>query len=740
MRWRSTSGWERGLFSVSGLLAASLAGCGGGGDSTTNPVTPAFTLSVSPASVIIMQTGSGSVSVSVVRTGGFAGAVALAFEGLPSGVTMSGSVAASASTGSVAIDVSLNVPASTYPVTIRATGQGVSQQSAVVSLVVTTRPASLTLTRSGNAALTTSAGGLPIAVTLIAGRIEFVGDITFGIQAGSLPSGVTASFSPVTTSGGATVLSLAVAASVAPGNYQVVAQASGAGVTTATLAIPFAVTPQASISVGVSRNPVSIAQGGTAVTSITLVRTNFTGGVSFNASGLPDGVSVTYGSNPTGTNGTGMTFTAQLATVPGTYQVTLAATAPGLADATVVISLIVTQAGTGNTTFQFCGAASQLPIWFAAGLGNTWQNIPPTGGGNSYTFDVGTQGQVAWVTQAGPDDFTVNVYYGTGAELADLASQSCASGGTKTVTGTVAGINASNIVGLTLGGRPPSTPVTSVTPGFSIANVPDGARDLLATRSTLNQVTQALELDRFFVLRGLNPAHNASVGTVDFATSGFAVQSRNATIQNAGASEVKSVLSLFQTPSLSSIVLGTSAPSVATGHTWSHPVAGAAQPGDLYSVTATSTEFAGNVFVSSRSVTHTVTSPADLTFSLGAVPAPVDVFAFSSGPGFARMNASWTVQPDYDGVWTFQFTQASGNTKRTLNMVGSSVILSGSPRLRMPDLNAVPGWQTTWYVQPQIESTWTLTASGWNSAGGLWAPRVDGTVVMTYVRGGTFVW
>jgi|GEM_PF-4451682 len=121
--------------------------CGGGDAGTTTPTptptpTGSFSLSVSAtAPTTMVQTGAGSAIVTVSRTGSFSGAVSLSVEGAPSGVTVtpsSATVASGATTSTLAIDVSLNVPAGSYPLTIRGQATGQSAQSTTLTLTVVT--------------------------------------------------------------------------------------------------------------------------------------------------------------------------------------------------------------------------------------------------------------------------------------------------------------------------------------------------------------------------------------------------------------------------------------------------------------------------------------------------------------------------------------------------------------------------------------------------------------------------
>ena len=101
---------------------------------------PTFTLSASPASVSIVQGGSGASTITTSALGGFDSAVTLTASGQPAGVTLSLSATSIAAPGSgtstLTIAVASTTAAGTYTITITGTGGGVTQ-TATVSLTVT---------------------------------------------------------------------------------------------------------------------------------------------------------------------------------------------------------------------------------------------------------------------------------------------------------------------------------------------------------------------------------------------------------------------------------------------------------------------------------------------------------------------------------------------------------------------------------------------------------------------------
>jgi len=71
---------------ASALALITAIGCGG--DEETGP-TGTIQLSASPTTLTLPQGGSGTVTVTLVRGGGFSDPVSVSVTGLPSGVTLS---------------------------------------------------------------------------------------------------------------------------------------------------------------------------------------------------------------------------------------------------------------------------------------------------------------------------------------------------------------------------------------------------------------------------------------------------------------------------------------------------------------------------------------------------------------------------------------------------------------------------------------------------------------------------
>ncbi|MGD8277667.1 MAG: hypothetical protein PVH00_06555 [Gemmatimonadota bacterium] len=98
----------------------------------------AFTLSLDPTALSLAQGASGTATVTIARSGGFAGAVALTATGLPGGMTAAFDPAsATAGSSTLTITVGASVTAGSYSVVVHGTGSGVSEQTATLTVTVT---------------------------------------------------------------------------------------------------------------------------------------------------------------------------------------------------------------------------------------------------------------------------------------------------------------------------------------------------------------------------------------------------------------------------------------------------------------------------------------------------------------------------------------------------------------------------------------------------------------------------
>lgn len=109
------------------------------GDDSTDS-TGAYSLAVNPAVLTLPQGGTGAVTVTLTRIGGFGGPVTLAVSGLPAGITTT--ITPPQLTGNVSsavIDVAVagTVAVGNHIATVTATAQGVGQVTLAFTVSVT---------------------------------------------------------------------------------------------------------------------------------------------------------------------------------------------------------------------------------------------------------------------------------------------------------------------------------------------------------------------------------------------------------------------------------------------------------------------------------------------------------------------------------------------------------------------------------------------------------------------------
>jgi cellulose 1,4-beta-cellobiosidase len=307
-----------------------------------------FTLKPSATSLSIAQGSSGTDTITVTDVGTFTGSVTLAASGLPSGVTAA--FGTNPTTGSSVLTLTASATATTGASTVTITGtSGTTTATTTFSLSVTaSTTAGFTLTPSASSLSITQAKTATDTIT-VADTGGFTGSVT--LAASGLPSGVTAAFGTNPTTG-TSVLTLTASSTATTGAATVTIKGTS-GSTTATTTIALTVVSSAgSFTLAPSASSLPITQGKTATDTITLTDVNgFTGSVTLAATGLPSGVTVAYGTNPT-TGSSVLTFTASATATVGSATVTITGTS-GSTTAKTTIALTVASSASGGCTVDY---------------------------------------------------------------------------------------------------------------------------------------------------------------------------------------------------------------------------------------------------------------------------------------------------------------------------------------------------------------------------------------------------
>jgi regulation of enolase protein 1 (concanavalin A-like superfamily) len=228
---------------TTGTFTVTITGTSGGLTSTTtlsltlNPQ-GSFTLSTSPSTLTIVQGANGTSTISIHPLGGFNGSVSLSASGLPTGVSASFNPAST--TGTSTLTLTATGTATTGTATVTITGSSGNLSSSTTLSLTVNPPPNFTLSASPNSLTVTqgASGASTITVNPLSG---FNGSVSF--SASGLPSGVTPSFSPTSTTNTST-LTLTASSTATTGSVTVtVTGTSGSLTKTTTISLTIRVLP-----------------------------------------------------------------------------------------------------------------------------------------------------------------------------------------------------------------------------------------------------------------------------------------------------------------------------------------------------------------------------------------------------------------------------------------------------------------------------------------------------------------
>lgn len=222
---------------VPGNYSLSVSGSGSGVANQSAAIAVTITeaeglsISTTTGAAEINPGGTASTGVSIVRSGGYAADVSLSVEGLPSGLSASFSPAIlSGSTAAATLTLSADAALAVgdYQLRVVASGPAVGggEVSAGTALQLSVlSPKSYTI-NAGTASVDQGQTA-SLAVTLDRSG-GFDGEVTLSVS--GLPTGVTASISPASSTGNSFTLELVVPASLTPGSYNGTITGSAAGI------------------------------------------------------------------------------------------------------------------------------------------------------------------------------------------------------------------------------------------------------------------------------------------------------------------------------------------------------------------------------------------------------------------------------------------------------------------------------------------------------------------------------
>lgn len=647
---------------------------------------PAFTLSVSATELTIVRGGVAPIGVKFARTN-FAEPIALALGGA-GGVAASfqaNPTAGDSTAGTISIAPSASPGA--YPVTLRATASGVTEQTAQLTVTVTSDPIQVI------ASPRVSVGqGNTTQVPVVVNRSSYSGAVS--LTAENLPEGVTGTFDPASPTGASATLALNVVPTASPGASLVRVRGKGTGVPDATATIELVVTP-VNVSLSATPREVSVFQGGSAtLTTLKLVRTGFSGAVELSVEGAPSGLSVVVPPLKATDDSVTVSITASEGVTPGQYDVTIRGAPPGFplngsTPATVSVSVRAAPPGGGNVILDWSRCAA--PNWVAYSDGSaTWLQAPVASGVSRFTI-ASSRGGIAYVEGGS----IVTVRFGLQAEFIDKPLDMCTAGiPTKNVTGSVSFGAQLDQMAFSMGGATASA--TGGSSSFTLVGVQDGPQDLVGWGQL------ALFGRRGILRRDVNLPSGASLGVLDpLGIEAFV-------------------------PEPASMTLGGVAQGDQTSHTMYYMTTPACVPNLLYQVTFSSmlgvpsgiqreTDYHRVSFVATagarqRTANLTFHTISNRSLTLPPVPSVPFVTPFAGAP-YRRLQAFInTLAAAYNGMATLRYNDGSSRTMSVSASAG--YVAAAGSTLAMPSFSGVSGWVNNYAIDANASGTWVVSLDG----------------------------
>lgn len=366
-----------------------------------------------------------------------------------------------------------------------------------------------------------------------------------------------------------------------------------------------------------------------------------------------------------------------------------------------------------NVELHFC--QSDYPIWVAVQRsGSDWTRVLPDAD-RVFRMALGSAGGVAIVWS---DPSTV-VLYASADEL-NAGFKSCQDQQTvgKTVTGTVAGVPATDVTYVALG---PVDGVPSLGDSlFVVQGVPDGPRDLFAAHGGI--AGSALSFSEFILRRGVNLAANGVIPRLDFHSSeAFAAATVSVSLSNLAATPSLSVDLVTSTGVDEPLYFSTAAGAQQT-------VVGLPSSrltsGDLHRIGVTEQLSQGTSSGGSRFVDAYTAAMTNRTITLGPQLVQPTMSVLSSTP-YQRWRVLVPMQSEYSQYADMEFDDANGRSifvlaTRAFSPTGTAWDLT------MPDFKNT-SYDLTWGLQPGGNPTWIVGVFGGD--GTVFQNPTDGSLV-----------
>lgn len=410
-----------------------------------------FSFTASPASVSVLQGATATSTITVTLAKNFSGKVTLAASGLPTGVTASFNPASTSTTSVVTFSAASSAALSTSTITLTGTAAGSAPYLATLGLTVKAPP-SFTLAAAPNSLTVARSGSATSTVTLTPAN-GFSGSATLAIT--GLPSGVTASFTPSTIPY-TTSLKLTASATAATGTVNATVTGTS-GTISAVVPLSVTVPTPPGFQLSSSISTVGLVQGGTATAPIVITpQSGFSGAIAFTTTGLPSGVTATFGS--ASATGVTLTLTATTAAAAKTTPFTITGTSGSIA---ANLAMSVTVAAPPN--FSMAAMPANLTL-VQGGKGATAITVTPINGALG-TVTLSATGLPSGVTVSFSPLTSTGVFLGTFS-----ASASAAVGASNvTVAATSGSYNHALTLSVTVVAPASGTAIVDLSPFYNVS-------------------------------------------------------------------------------------------------------------------------------------------------------------------------------------------------------------------------------------------------------------------------------
>ena len=634
--------------------------------------TGSITIVVGPATASIQPGSSTFVTVTLTRAGGFTGTVTVTIAGLPNGVTATmapAQLTGNAVTSRIDLTAAATAALASATVTVSAAAQGVTTATASFQLAVTAPPDYAMVVSP--ATLTIAAGGTG-NVDLQINRTNFSGPITLALL--NPAAGITATFNPASATAATSAMALNVAATVAPGSYQVTIQGTATGVSSRSVAVTVTVVPPppsgnnvAYYFCHVDDVPAFFAyqDGSGAWQSVTGVSSGGTTTFSFNI-----------------TQGRGATLSV--------YQYSAAAVA------------------------RVTGRMSARRMNRTATMASRFRD--PRGAGRR------APGRSTALTAAAVGDlYETYVLYGSTTELAQDGLDVCGQAEpTKTVRATVTGVAPGQYGVVSLGS------VTRIVDGATFTNpvtldgVLPGPQDLVGSRIS----TPGLAPDKLVIFRNLNiPDQGSLPSTIDFnSPTSLVPATATATISGAATGDRLEIFVGLLTANGSGLLWNDLAPSTVAARPWAGLNSANMISGDLHHLFAFASR--STDLVDFRVVSKTVGAVSNQALALGAELNAPTASMVSAG-AYPRFRFQGALAAGYNKRVSIDVLgEEDGSSALYIVTSVAYLGLSGTPEdydITMPDVAGLPGFPLEARLTTGTNVV-TLSAKGFTGSG-LYEPR-----------------